>query len=242
MSPSRITRAVHTDQRVGEFVDVLELAARPHEDSIVRGREHAGRRDRVLRIDRIADLFRREAELGELGIGDLDVDALLLVGDEVDLVDAGHAQQLGTQPLRIVVHLRGREAIALERIEVRIDVAELIVEERALDPGWQRIGDIADFLADLVPRVGDLRRRRGVLDREEQHRLAGARIAAQEVDVGRLLELARDTVGHFLLDLARGRARPESLDHHDLESERRVFRLRELAVREHAEQRDQGGR
>ena len=43
----------------------------------------------VLRVDRVGDLLRGQPEFRELRVRDLDVDALLLVGDEVDLVDVG---------------------------------------------------------------------------------------------------------------------------------------------------------
>ena len=76
----------------------------------------------------------RQPQLGQLRVGDLDVDALLLVADEVDLVDAGNAQQLGAQTFGIVMQLRRREAIALQGVEIGVDVAEFIVEVRSLHP------------------------------------------------------------------------------------------------------------
>ena len=220
-------------------VHVLNLPARPHIHAIVGGREQSRAGHRVLRVDRIGDLLRRQPEFGELRVGDLDIDALLLVGNEVDLVDIGHPQQLGAQPLGIVMQLRERKPVAFQRVDVGVDVAELVVEEGPLNTRGQRVGDITDLLANLVPGVRHLRGRRRILDGEEQRRLARPRIAPQIVDVGRLLQLAGDAVGHFLLHLARGRARPERADHHHLERERRILGLRQLAVGQHAEQRDQ---
>ena len=62
-------------------------------------------------------------------------------------------------------------------------------------------------------------------------RLARTRVAAQEIDVGRFLQLAGDSIRHLLLHLPRRSARPDGANHHHLEGEGRVFRLREFAVR-----------
>ncbi len=136
---------------------------------------------------------RRNAEAGELRVRDLDVDALIRVAEIIDLADVGHAQQLFAQLVGVVVQLGRREAITFERIDIGVDVAELVVEERPLDTGRQRGGDVAHFLAHLVPRRLHLAHGRRVFHREEQERLAGARVAAQEVDIRRLLQLAADT-------------------------------------------------
>jgi len=163
--------AVHSNQCICQLGDILELTARPNEDPVVGGCEQPGPGHRILRIDRIGNLLRRQAELRQLRIGDLDIDALLLVGDEVDLVDVRHAQQLGAQSFGVVMQLRGRKAVPLQSIEVGIDIAELVVEVRSLNSRRQGIGDVAHFLANLVPRVRNLRRRRRILDGEEQRRL-----------------------------------------------------------------------
>ncbi|KAG1250390.1 hypothetical protein G6F68_012828 [Rhizopus microsporus] len=118
-------------------------------------------------------------------------------------------------------------------------VAELVVEERALHALGQRGLDVADFLADLVPLVGHGVGGRRVLHGVEDQRFAGARVAAQEVRVGGLLELLADAVGDLFLHLLRGRARPQGLDDHHAEREGRIFRLRQLGIRQHAEQRHQ---
>jgi hypothetical protein len=71
------------------------------------------------------------------------------------------------------VQLRQGEAVAFQCIEIRVDITELVVEERALDLRRQGIRDIADFFANLVPGGRHLRGRRSVLHGEEQRRLSG---------------------------------------------------------------------
>src|SRR5580658_448994 len=230
---------VHANQRLTQRLDVLELPARAHVHPIVGRVIDAGTGYRVLCTDGVRDLLRREIELRELRIRDLDVDALLLIGDEVDLVHIGYAQELGTQPLAIVIELRGLEAVALERINIGVDIAELVIEVRTLDAGRQRGGDVSHLLANLIPGVRHLSWRRGVLDGEEELRLAGPRVRAQEVDVGSLLELTGDAVRYLFLDLPGRGARPECTDHHHLEGEGRILGLREAAVGGDPEQRQQ---
>ena len=217
----------------------MDLAARPHIHSIVGGGEGARTGHGILRVHRVGNLLWSQPELRELRVGDLHIDTLLLIADEVDLVDIRHAQQLGSQTFRIIVQLGRRETVALQCIDVGVHVAELIVEVGPLNSGGQRVDDIADLLANLVPGIRHPRRRCGILDGEEQSRLAGPRVAAQKIHIGSLLQLARDPIGHFLLHLPRRRTGPRRADHHDLEGERRILGLRELAVGQHAEQRQQ---
>ena len=229
--------AVHADQRVGERVDVGELAARTHEHAVVGRVQRAGGRDGVLAVDGLRDLLRRDVQARELRVRDLDIDPLFLVAEIIDLRDARHAQQHRAQLIGVVVQLHRRKTVAFERVDVRVDVAELVVEERTLHALRQRRRDIADLLAHLVPLLGHILRRRAVLHREEQQRFAGARIAAQEVGGGCFLQFLRDLVGDLFLHLRRGGAGPQGLDDHHAKRERRVFRLREPCVRNDAEDR-----
>ena len=167
------------------------------------------------------------------------MDALLGVADEVHFVDVRDAQDFSPKAFRIVVQLCGGEAVALKHKNVRVHVAEFVIEKGTLYAGGQGVGHVADLLAHLVPGIRHQRGRCGVLDREEQHRFARPRIAAQEVDVAGFLQLAHDTVGDFILNLAGGGPWPHRSHHHDLECERRIFRLGELAVGKDPEARHQ---
>ncbi len=76
------------------------------------------------------------AEPRQLRVRYFDEDVLVRVAKVVDLVDTGHAQQDRAQLIRVVVQLRGRKAVAFERIDVRVDVTELVVEERSEPSPW----------------------------------------------------------------------------------------------------------
>ncbi len=160
--------AVDLQQGLAQFVDIVELAAGPDEYPVLRGAVDTGARDGVVCIDGVRDLLRRQTELGQLRIRDLDEDALLRIPEIIDLVDVRNPQQLGAHAVGVVVQLGRREAVALEHVDVGVNVTELIIEVGALYPGRQRVGDVTDLLADLVPGIGNLRRRSCILDGEEQ--------------------------------------------------------------------------
>jgi hypothetical protein len=82
---------VDTDQRIGERVDVLELAGGAHEDAIVQRGQCAGRRDAVLRVDGLRDLLGRHVQTSQLCVRDFDVDVLVRIAKIIDLGDARYA-------------------------------------------------------------------------------------------------------------------------------------------------------
>jgi len=206
------------------------------EHPVVCRRNGADGRNGILRVDCPGELLRCDREPRQLRIRYLDEDVLVRVAKVVDLGDTGHAQQDRAQLVRVVVQLRRRKAVAFERIDVRVDITELVVEKRSNRPLGQGRGDVAHFLAHLVPGLGDLLDRGRVLHGEEDHRLAGPRVTLDVVDVRRRLQLTADPVRDLFLHLAGSRARPVSFDHHGPERERRVFRLGKLRISDHAEQ------
>ena len=137
----------------------IEGARRSKIDAVGRGVEHAGCGDRVLRGERLHDLRGLDAEQREPRVRHLDVDLLVLLADEIDLGHAGNAQQLGADAIAELLQVAIAEALAGDRVDIGVRVAELVVEERALDAGGQRVPDVADLLADLVLEVRNRRRR-----------------------------------------------------------------------------------
>jgi hypothetical protein len=224
-----------------EFANRLQRVERPGRsqvNAIGRGVEHAGRGHGVLRHQRREDRRGLDAEQRELAVGELDEYALFLLTDEVDLGHTGDAQQLRAHLVAEFLQLAIAEAVTGQRVDVRIGVAELVVEERALDAGRQRVAHVADLLAHLVPRLGHAGRGGRILDCEKHQRFAGLRIAAQPVDVGDFLQLALELVGDLLLHFARGGAGPVGLDDHHLERERRILGLPEPLVRHEPDRRE----
>jgi hypothetical protein len=73
------------------------------------------------------------------------------------------------------------EAVGGESIDDPEGIAEVIVEARADHAGRQHMADVTDALANVIPDVGDLARRRAAFQIDEDGRGAGTRVAAQEI-------------------------------------------------------------
>ena len=67
--------------------------------------------------------------------------------------DIRNPQQLGAQALGVVMQLRERESVPLQRIDVGVDVAEFVVEEGPLYTCGKRVADVVHLLSHLVPGV-----------------------------------------------------------------------------------------
>ena len=148
---------VRADRDVAHRVQRVERAGGPQIDAVGRRLEHAGRGDRVLRAERLHDLRRLDAEQREPCVRHLDVDLLVLLADEIDLGHAGDAQQLRADAIAEFLQVAVAEAVAGDRVDVGVRVAELVVEKRPLDARGQRVADVADLLAHLVLQVGNRR-------------------------------------------------------------------------------------
>ena len=72
----------------------VERAGDPERDRGRAGLERARRRHRVLPRQAVEDRLRADPERRELHVAELDEDPLALRADQVDLVDARHAEQL----------------------------------------------------------------------------------------------------------------------------------------------------
>ena len=98
---------VRADRDLADLLDRVEGAARAQVDAVAGGLEEAGRRDRVLRSQGLlTTVCSVDAERGELGVGELDPDLLVLQADQVDLGDVRHALQLLPDALGVVLQSR----------------------------------------------------------------------------------------------------------------------------------------
>ena len=100
-----------------------------------------------------------DAHLGRALLRQLDPDLLRLHAEQLHLRDVVHAQQLRADVLGAHAQFLVAEAVGRQRVDRAVDVAELVVEERADHALRQRRAHVADLLARLVPGVGHLVRR-----------------------------------------------------------------------------------
>ena len=181
---------------------------------------------------------RRDAERGQPLVRELDVDLLRLLAVDVDLLDHRHLEQPPLDVFGDVGELRMADAVALDGIEQPGDVAVFVVEDRADDAFGQLELDVAELLARLVPRLALIRVRGAALHRDRHAAVALARIRHDLLEVVELLELLLHAVEHLVLDLLRGRARPDDHRRHRRHGEVRVFELAELREAQHAADAD----
>src|SRR3954449_8759099 len=108
------------------------------------------------------------------------------------------------------------EPVRSEAVDDAVGVAEFVVEAGAYEPLRQRAADVAHLLADLIPDVRHLRRRRRALQVDEDRGPARTRVALQVIEVRSLLQLALETIRDLLERVADRRAGPVRLHHHGL--------------------------
>src|SRR5262249_52436492 len=93
MSPERKPPPVAFAGGAGDRRDPVERAGPPQRHALRRRLHRAGRHDGILPRQRAEDLVAGDAEAGELGIGELDEDLLVLRAVQVDLGDVLHLEQ-----------------------------------------------------------------------------------------------------------------------------------------------------
>ena len=181
------------------------------------------RGDGVLGLQRGDQRGAVDPEARQLLGRELHVDALVLGPENVDLRDVRQLEELLADVVHVVPQLPMGEPVRGEAVDDAVGVAELVVEAGADDALRQRVADVADLLAHLIPDVRHLRRGRRVLQVDEDRGLARGRVALQVVEVRRLLELALEAVGDLLERVADRGAWPSDLHDHGLDGEVRIL-------------------
>ena len=199
----------------------------------------------VLAGECCLDIESRQATLRQGHGRHLDEDALLLQAEQVDLGDAGYAQQNIAGTLGEILELGIAKTVASKGVKRDVGIAEFIIEEGADHAFRQRLADVADLLARLIERILDRLTAHGALEVDKDVGKAGSGVGAQEIEARRLLQLALDLVDHLVLHFLRGGARPNSLHHHDAEGEVWVFLLanaqkRKTTCREQQHEQERG--
>ena len=182
-----------------------------HEHGLILRLDHAGGDHGVLGHERLDQLHAVHAEFGQAVRGELDIDPLVLGAQEFGFGDIFHSQQARARLFRVIAQFPVTEAVRREAIDDPVGVAEFVVEKRPHDSLRERLPDIADFLADLVPEVRHILLRGGLEQIDKDGGRPGDGIALQIVKIGRVLQLLLDAIGHLLHGLVLGRARPERL-------------------------------
>ena len=167
-------------------------------------------------------------------MAELDVDSLALVAQEVDLGHVGQPLQPLAKGLGDLLQLSVARAVAGDRIEHRVDVAELVVHRGADHVGRQIGLHVGHFLAQQQEQHRHFARRRRILEDEGNRGKSGLGVGLDLVGPGQFLQLLLDPVGDLPLHLFAGCARPEGADVDVLDRERGVLGAAEARIGERA--------
>ncbi len=129
--------AAGDDGRVRDLLQVVIGAVEADEDLRPVGVDRAGGRHGVLPLQGGEDVLRGDAERDQLGVGELDEDALRPLAEDIDLLDAGHMQKLLADRLGLPDQRTHRHAVRLQRVEREADIGIFVVDERAHGPGGE---------------------------------------------------------------------------------------------------------
>ena len=119
------------DRRVGDRLDTVISAVDPDEDLRAPSVDRACRRDGVLPLQGGNNSLCRHAEGRQFGIGELDEYLFGTFTEDVDLLDAGHVQEVLADHLGLPNQLTHRHALGLERIKGEAHVRIFVVDEGA---------------------------------------------------------------------------------------------------------------
>ncbi|MCY1362523.1 hypothetical protein D9M69_492470 [compost metagenome] len=99
---------------------------------------------------------QRQAEGGELDVGEFDPDFLVLQPQQLDLAHILDPLQLDLDAVGVILEHGVVEALAAQGVNIAESGAEFIVEKRSLNPRRQGVTDVVDLLAHLIPELRDL--------------------------------------------------------------------------------------
>src|SRR5262249_49271874 len=136
-----------------------------------------------------------------------------------DFRDVANKKQLRADIFDVVAKFAMGEPVAGETVDDPERRAEIVVETGPDDACWQRMPDIADVLAYLIPGVGDFLRVCAAFQVDEDRGEACLGIAAQEVEMRCFLQSTLESLRHLLERVLDGCSRPGGLDHHGLDDE-----------------------
>ena len=147
------------------------------------------------------------------------VDLLFLVAVDLDLAGVRRRQERRLRGLGEVARLPPGVAVEGDAVDDAEDVAILVVEERPDGALRQLVLDIGTFLRTSYQALGYGRGRRRIEELDVDQRLARRRVALDDVDIGRLLELLLDGVGELVHGVDEGGAGPRRRNHHGVDRE-----------------------
>ena len=157
-------------------------------------------------------------------MGEGDINPLGLFTDDVHFFDPWNVQKLLAQAFGIAYQLPLRFAFCFQSKEGKGDIREFVIDHRADDARRETLGFIPKLFTRLIELLLHLRRRGLVLQRQRDIRHAGTGIGFGTVIPFEFLQALFQRLRDLILDLLRGRTRPDGNRRHLLHGEGRIFR------------------
>ena len=205
--------------------DRFEVTADAQLHALGRGFKEARRRHCVLLFKGFLHRCQRQAQGGELEIGQLNPDFFVLQPQQLDLADILDPLQLDLDAVGVVLEHCVVVTLPTQAVDIAESGTELIVEKRPLHIRRQGVADITDLFANLIPQLGDLVGMHRVAGHKGYLRFAGARERDNALVFTGFHQLLFDTLGNLARDFLRRGARPQGTNHHSFEGKGRVFAL-----------------
>jgi hypothetical protein len=221
----RVVGSGSTDRQVGDVGGGGEGAGGRDAKPAVLHLQVTAVHHEVLLLQRGLQGAGTDAELGELGLGHVQVDDLRLRAPKIHAGDAVDQAQLAFEILGMLLQLRIAEAVADHRQHVSEHIAEIVAHDGAIHAGRQVAFHVTNLASELVEDLRYLGRHVGRLEVDEDQRLSLPGVRLQVVDLLHLLQLELQAIGDLLLHLQRARPRILGDDHRRLHGEVRIFEL-----------------
>src|SRR5262249_666674 len=142
---------------------------------------------------------------------------------KLDLRYVRHEKQPGADVFDLISKLAMGETIAREAVDDTERIAKVVVEAWTDDAGGQRVANITNVLAGLIPGIPNFLGAGGAFQVHKDRRDAGSREAAYEIQVRRFLQFPLKPLCDLLERLLDGRSGPGGLNHHRLDDEGGIF-------------------
>ena len=197
-----------------DVLDVFKHARGTQLYGVALRLDAAARRHCILRGECVRDGGRGDAELCEPFEGDLDVDALALHADQLDLLHARNGEDAAACVLRHAAQLLIAVVRACNGVDRAVHVVEAVVVERPVDPCGQVALYVLAEVPHVAPRRANLRRIHIVAQLDVDRGLSRACLTVDLFQPRGVLKTPFEFVRDLLLHFLRACPRPCGGDHH----------------------------
>ena len=195
---------------------------------------HGRRGNGCFRLDDRGELIHAHAQLGQLGVIQLDIDFFRLNPQQFHFFYVRHQHKLILDPAGHLPHLFIGKAVGGDCVDVPEYVIKVVVEKRPVQIGRQCAPAVVHQVPYFLPAQPCGFRGNRVLQVYVDYTGPGARVTGNIVHVWHGLYDFFDFIGNLHLHLLRSSSRPGSGYNHLLDSKIRIFLASQYQVGKNA--------